>query len=318
MSEHATTMKAVRIHAFGGPETLVYEDAPRPTPEAGEVLIRIHAVGINPVDWKTRQGRGVAGKTIRFPLILGWDVSGTVAALGAGVTAFAVGDEVYGMIRFPQFGSAYAEYATAPVAHLARKPGAVDHITAAAVPLAGLTAWQALFDTADLQPGQTVLIHAAAGGVGHLAVQLAKWRGAHVIGTASARNAGLLRELGVDQIVDYTATPFEEAISQVDVALDTVGGETLARSFPVVRPGGIVVSIVDHSARDRAAGTGVRGERILVAPNADQLVELARLIDADTLRPLVETVVPLAEARSAHELSESHRTRGKIVLRVVA
>lgn len=311
-----TTMKAVRIHRYGGPETLVYEDAPLPEIDADSVLVRVHAAGVNPVDWKTRIGRGVASEMPAFPLILGWDISGTVAALGANVRGLAAGDEVYGMIGFPQMGAAYAEYAGALPAHLARKPASLDHVTAAGVPLAALTAWQALFDAADLRPGQTVLVHAAAGGVGHLAAQLARWRGARVIGTASGRNAGLLRELGVDQIIDYTAGPFEDAVAPVDLVLDTVGGETLERSFAAVRPGGQLISIVAEPSAELARERGIAARRILVEPNAAQLSEIAGLIDAGALRPLVETVLPLAEARTAQELSESGRTRGKIVLQV--
>jgi NADPH:quinone reductase-like Zn-dependent oxidoreductase len=311
-----TTMKAVRIHSYGEIDTLVYEDAPLPQIDADSLLLRIHAAGVNPVDWKTRRGRGVADERLRFPLILGWDVSGTVAALGANVRGLAAGDEVYGMIGFPELGSAYAEYASALPAHLARKPASLDHTAAAGVPLAALTAWQALFDAAQLRAGQTVLVHAAAGGVGHLAVQLARWRGARVIGTASTRNAGLLRELGVDQIIDYTAGPFEDAVDPVDLVLDTVGGETLERSFAAVRPGGQLISIVAEPSAEQARERGIRARRILVEPNAAQLAEIAGLIDAGVVRPLVETVLPLAEARAAHELSESGRTRGKIVLQV--
>jgi NADPH:quinone reductase-like Zn-dependent oxidoreductase len=313
-----TTMKAVRLHSYGAPDVLVYEDAPRPEAGPDDVLIRIYAAGVNPVDWKTRAGRGMAEGMPAFPLIVGWDVSGVVEAIGSRVTTFRPGDAVYGMIGFPEMGSAYAEYAGAPAAHLAHKPASLDHVQAAAVPLAALTAWQALFEESDLQAGQHVLIHAAAGGVGHLAVQLAKWKGAYVIGTASARNAGLLRELGVDQIIDYAGTPFEAAVRQVDVVLDTVGGDTLEHSFDVVRPGGIVTSITAHPSQERAAALGIRAGSVLVRPEATQLAELARLIDDGHVRPVVETVLPLADARTAHELSAGGHTRGKIVLRVRA
>ncbi|HEU4324714.1 MAG TPA: NADP-dependent oxidoreductase [Roseiflexaceae bacterium] len=311
------TMKAVRIHGFGGPEQLVYEDVPRPSAGAGEVLVRIHATGINPVDWKSREGRGVAAEEQTFPLILGWDVSGTVAEVGEGVAALRKGDQVYGMIRFPGWGSAYAEYASAPVSDLALKPASVDHVQAAAVPLAALTAWQALFEFADLRPGQRVLIHAAAGGVGHLAVQLAKWRGAYVIGSASARNGALVRELGADEVIDYTAAPFEQQVRDVDVVLDAVGGETLERSLAVVRPSGVLVSIVGRPDEQAAEARGVRAGWVLVRPHAEQLAQLSQLIDAGTLRVLVETVLPLPEAAEAHRQSQSGRTRGKIVLQVL-
>lgn len=310
------TMKAARIHSYGAPDVLTYEEAPRPVAEAGEVLIRVHAAGVNPVDWKTRKGMGVASDLKGLPAILGWDVAGTVEALGEGVTEFEAGDEVYGMIRFPYEGAAYAEYATAPVEDLARKPKSLDFVQAAGVPLAALTAWQALFEGAKLEAGQTVLVHAAAGGVGHIAVQLARWKGARVIGTASARNLDLVRELGAGEVIDYTAAPFESVAPQVDVVLDNVGGETLDRSFPVVRPGGVLITIAGHPSQERAAEHGIRAERVVVRPHSGQLAEMARLIDAGELKILVDTVLPLSEARAAHELSESRRARGKIVLQV--
>lgn len=309
-------MKAVRLHGYGGPEALVYADAPQPSVGAQDVLVRVHAAGINPVDWKTRAGQGVAPRVPADGGIVGWDVSGTVVARGADAGAFALGDAVYGMVQFPEMGAAYAEYVSAPAAHLAHKPAAIDHVAAASVPLAALTAWQALFDTAQLQPGQTVLIHAAAGGVGHLAVQLAKWRGARVIGTASAHNAGFLRELGVDQAIDYTSAAFEQAAGMVDVVLDTVGGSTLERSFAVVRPGGILTSIVAHPAQEQAATHGIRAQWVFVHTDGPALAQIASLIDAGHVRPYVSATFPLAQARDAHALGELRRTRGKIVLRV--
>ncbi len=312
--EKKDTMRAVRIHAYGGPEVLVYEDVARPEAAAGEVLIRVHAAGVNPADWKTRSGPARPGAML--PMILGWDVSGAVEALGHEVTEFHEGDAVYGMIRFPQAGATYAEYVAAPVAHLAHKPATIDHIHAAAVPLAGLTAWQALFEKAHLTAGQTVLILGAAGGVGHLAVQLAKSQGAYVLGTASTRNIEFLHRIGVDQAIDYTTTPLETVVHNVDVVFDTVGGEARERSLRVIKPGGTLVSIVfgRPSAEQTAAGVNVQG--MLVQPNAAQLVQIARLIDAGKVHNTVDTVLPLANARKAHELSETHRTRGKIVLRV--
>jgi NADPH2:quinone reductase len=302
------TMKASRIHSFGDRRKLVYETAPRPRPGDGEILVRVHAAGVNPVDWKTRQGLGVAETLPAFPVVLGWDVSGVVAAAGKGAMRFREGDEVYGMIRFPGMGGAYAQYATAPAGHLASKPASVDHIQAASVPLAALTAWQALFDVADLQPGQRVLIHAAAGGVGHLAVQLAKWKGAYVVGTASRRNLDFVRQLGADETFDYGASPFEDSLRDFDVVLDAVGGDIASRSYPVLRKGGTLVSIT-HS------GDAARAQ---VKPDGEQLARIADLIDAGRLRPVVETVFPLSEAGLAHELSEKGRTRGKIVLTVEA
>jgi NADPH:quinone reductase-like Zn-dependent oxidoreductase len=312
--EKKDTMKAVRIHAYGGPEVLVYEDVARPEAAAGEVLIRVHAAGVNPADWKTRSGPARPGAML--PMILGWDVSGTVEALGPEVTEFHEGDAVYGMIRFPQAGATYAEYVTAPVSQIAHKPAKIDHIHAAAVPLAGLTAWQALFEKAHLTAGQTILILGAAGGVGHLAVQLAKSQGAYVSGTASTRNIEFLHRIGVDQAIDYTTTALETAVHNVDVVFDTVGRETRERSLRVIKQGGTLVSIVfgRSSAEQAVAGVNVQG--MLVQPNAAQLAQIARLIDAGKVHITVDTVLPLANARKAHELSETHRTRGKIVLRV--
>lgn len=311
-------VKAVRIHEYGGPNVLVYEDSPRPTPAPGEVLVRVHAAGVNPVDWKTRQGSGMAGRLGGFPIILGWDVSGEIEAVGQGVEDVAVGDAVYGMVRFPQEGRAYAEYVAAPASHLAPKPHTLSHIEAAALPLAALTAWQALFDVAQLAPAQTVLIHAAAGGVGHLAVQLAKWRGASVIGTASTQNLEFVRSLGADQVVDYTSTPFEDVVRNVDVVLDTVGGETADRSFGVLKPNGLLVTITGLAPHmlDTAAQHGVRAAGMLVAPNAAQLREMMWLVDDSRLRPSVGETLPLHEAARAHMLSESRHARGKIVLHV--
>ncbi len=308
-------MNAVRIHGFGGPEQLVYEPAPRPRPKRGEVLIRVHAAGVNPVDWKTRQGEGVAGYIHGTGAILGWDVSGTVAALGPGTDAFRIGDEVFGMLRFPHPGSAYAEYATAPVTQIALKPKSLDHVHAAAVPLPALTAWQALFTVAGLKAGQRILIHGAAGGVGHLAVQLAKWKGAQVVGTTSARNAAFLRSLGAESF-DYTAAPFEKNLSGFDVVFDTVGGDAAERSFPILRKGGILVSILDKGNEVLAHKFGVRSVSMRVKTDGNGLAEIAGLIDAGALRPTVETVLALNEVRRAHELSQGGRVRGKIVLRV--
>jgi len=308
------TMMAVRIHSYGGPEVLQYEEVALPQATAGEVLLRVHAVGVNPADWKTRRGPARPGAML--PMILGWDVSGTVEALGPEVTQFQEGDAVYGMIRFPHAGATYAEYVAAPVAHIAHKPATINHIHAAAVPLVGLTAWQALFEKAHVTAGQTVLILGAAGGVGHLAVQIAKAQGAYVFGAASTRNIEFLHSIGVDQAIDYTMTPLENAVGNVDVVFDTVGGETRERSLSVIKQGGTLVSILfgRSSAEQAAAGVNVQG--MLVHPDAVQLAQIGRLIDAGKMHVTVDTVLPLADARKAHELSETHQTRGKIVLQV--
>lgn len=307
-------MKAVRIHAFGGPDVLQYEDAPKPELEPGTVLVAVHAVGINPVDWKCRQRGMIVERPL--PIILGWDISGVVEGAAPDVTKFQAGDEVYGMVGFPDLGNAYAEYLVAKPEHLALKPKHASHIEAASLPLVALTAWQALFDRGDVQAGQRVLVHAAAGGVGSIEVQLAKWKGAYVIGTASAKNADFVRSLGADEVIDYTTTRFEDAAGEADLVLDNVGGETLERSFAVVKAGGKLVSIAGNPDEAKAKVQGIHVFRFLVEPNADQLEQIAALVDAGTLKPVASTVFPLEQTRQAHELSETRHLHGKIVLQV--
>jgi NADPH:quinone reductase-like Zn-dependent oxidoreductase len=309
-------MKAVRIHTHGGLETLTYEDAPQPEPSADEVLIRVRAAGVNPVDWKIRGGFGKERFKHQMPLILGWDVAGTIEATGSEAKRFKTGDAVYGYTSLFRNG-AYAEYAIAKESEIAKKPASLDFVQAAAVPVGALTAWQALFDTAGLKANQKVLIHAAAGGVGSMAVQLAKAKGAYVIGTASARNTDFLQQLGVDEIIDYQATPFETVVRDVDVVLDAIGGDTQEHSFSVLRKGGVLVSIVAPPSEETAAKYGVKSAMTGVQPNGAQLEEITQLIDKGQVKPFVETVLPLSEARQAHEMSQSSRTRGKIVLQVV-
>ena len=310
------TMKAVSIYSYGGPDVLVYEDAPRPHPADGEVLVRVHAAGINPVDWKIREGHLKDMLHHTFPLVLGWDVSGVVEAVGSGLTRIKAGDEVFSRPDIMRDG-AYAEFIVIRESEVALKPKSIDHLHAAALPLGGLTGWQTLFDAGGLQPGQRVLIHAAAGGVGHLAVQLAKWKGAHVIGTAAERNQEFLRKLGVDQVIDYDTERFEEVIQPVDVVLDTMGGDTQARSWKVLKRGGILVSIASPPSAETAAAQGVRQAFVFTQPNAAELTEIAQLADADKLKVIVETVLPLSDATRGQELSQRGHTRGKIVLRVI-
>jgi NADPH:quinone reductase-like Zn-dependent oxidoreductase len=310
------TMKAVCIYSYGGPEVLVYEDAPRPHPGAGEVLVRVHAAGINPVDWKIREGHLKEMLHHTFPLVLGWDLSGVVESLGPETTRLKVGDEVFSRPDISRDG-AYAEFIVVKESDLAPKPKSLDHLHAAALPLASLTAWQTLFDAAGLLAGQRVLIHAAAGGVGHIAVQLAKWKGAHVIGTASVKNHAFLRKLGVDQAVDYDTERFDEVVQPVDVILDTIGGDTQARSWKVLKPGGILVSIASPPDARVATDNGVRQAFVFTQPNAAQLAEIARLADAGKLKVTVETILPLSDATRGQELSERGHGRGKIVLRVI-
>ncbi|QNT90365.1 NADP-dependent oxidoreductase [Streptomyces griseofuscus] len=307
-------MRAVVVEQWGGAESLVEREMPRPEPGLGEVLVRVHAAGVNPVDWKTR----ASGALIEWGAVpaVGWDVSGTIEAVGPGVGMFRPGDEVFGMPSFPRQAGAYAEYVVAPARHLAPKPAALTHVEAAALPLAALTAWQALVDTAGLRPGERVLVHAAAGGVGHLAVQIAKARGAYVIGTAGAAKHDLVRRLGADEVIDYRAVRFEDVVSDVDVVLDGLGAETAERSLKVLRPGGRLITLPGPddvpTARD-----GVRAVWMLVEPDHLGLREITALVERGALRPVIDTVVPLAEAAKAHEIGERGRTAGKIVLSVV-
>ncbi|GLX18875.1 NADP-dependent oxidoreductase [Streptomyces lavendulae] len=308
-------MRAVAQDGFGGPEVLGVVEVERPEPGPAEVLVRVHAAGVNPTDSWHRATGGLAGVPVR----LGWDVSGVVEAVGIGVTTLAPGDEVFGMPRHPVPAGTYAEYVTSPARHLVRKPAALSHVEAAALPLAALTAWQALVDTAGVRPGQRVLVHAAAGGVGHLAVQIAKARGAYVIGTARAAHHEFLRALGADELVDYTAVDFGTAVEPVDVVVDAVGGEYGPRSLRVLRPGGIVVSLASPAEARLAKAARPLGVRaVFMAVEADQagMREIAALVEAGRLRPEVAAVLPLELAGKAHELSDGRRTRGKIVLTV--
>ncbi len=309
------TMKAVRIHAYGGPEVLVYEDAPRPEPEPGQVLIRVHAAGINPIDYKIRAGSAKNWLKHMLPLIPGWDVSGVIEVTADGASHLEVGGEVYGMLDFRRDG-AYADYVTAPAAIIARKPASLDHVRAAAVPLAALAAWQCLFDLAGLSAGQTILVHGAAGGVGHYVVQLAKWKGAKVIGTAADPDADFVRGLGADEVIDYEAQRFEQAVGDVDVVFDPIGGELQRLSWQVLKKGGVLVSTLGISSPEVAAEFDVRGEGLSVRPDSTELTAIAELIDEGRIKPAVTAVFPLAEAAKAHTLLESGQARGKVVLKV--
>jgi len=309
------TMKAVRIHSYGGPEVLVHEEVPRPQPEQGEVLVRVKAAAVNPVDWKIREGYLKEMLPHSLPLTMGWDVSGVVEETGPGVTRFKIGDEVFSRPDLLRNGT-YAEYVVIKETEVAFKPESVDHLHAAAIPLAGTTAWKSLIEAAGVAPGQKVLIHGAAGGVGSYAVQLAKWRGAHVIATASIHNHDYLHGLGADEVVDYRAHRFEESVHDVDTVFDTIGGETQERSWRVLKKGGILVSIVAPPSEETAAAHGVRQAFVFIQPDAAVLAQLAMLVDARKLRTYVEKVLPLYEARQAQELSQEGHVRGKIVLKV--
>lgn len=313
---NVNTMRAISQDVLGGPEVLKEVEVQRPAPRPNEVLVRVRAAGLNPTDWKHRDNGGFLGEP---PFVLGWDVSGVVEAVGIGVVRFQPGDEVFGMLSYPFGHGSHAEYVTAPARVFAHKPASVDHIQAGALPLVSLTAWQALVEYADVQPGQRVLIHAAAGGVGHVAVQIAKARGAHVIGTASAGKHEFLRGLGADEVIDYRETDFAEAVKDVDVVLDTLGGETSVRSLGVLRPGGVVVSILPVGSDDfyeEAERLGVRALRMLVDSDRADLRAIADLVDKGQLRAEIAGTFPLADAAEAHALGDTGRTAGKLVLTI--
>lgn len=310
----AATMRAISQDAHGGPEVLKEVRLPRPVPGLSQILVAVHAAGVNPTDWKHR-GDGLFLDSL--PLVLGWDVSGVVEAVGYGVTLFKPGDEVFGMLPYPYGVGSHAEYVTAPARAFTHKPAGIDHIQAGALPLAALTAYQAIVDTADVRPGQRVLIHAAAGGVGHLAVQIAKSRGAHVIGTASAPKHDFVRSLGADEVIDYRTTDFAEVLADIDMVLDPLSGDTRSRSLGVLRPGGTLVSLLPGTDPDesaKAAARGVRVETLLVEADHAGMSAVAELVAAGSLRAHVEATFPLADAAKAHALGETDRTTGKIVL----
>ncbi|MDF2389071.1 NADP-dependent oxidoreductase [Nostoc ellipsosporum NOK] len=308
-------MRAVIQNSLGGPEVLVMSDQPDPSPRAGEVLVRVKAAGINPVDGAVRAGHyPLLGEP---PFILGWDISGTVEALGAGVTGFKVGEEVFGMPRFPKQAAAYAELAAVPADEIAPKPKGADHIQAGALPLAGLTAWQGLVRHGGLKQGQRVLIHAGAGGVGHLAVQIAKARGAYVIATASPDKLDFVRKLGADEVIDYTKGDFTSQVRDIDLVLEPVGGDHADRSLKVLKRGGVLVSLltVNDTTRADASSRGIRVERMSVVPDREGLIELARLIEANKLVVHVARTFPLDQAGAAHAFLAT-RPIGKVALTI--
>jgi NADPH:quinone reductase-like Zn-dependent oxidoreductase len=304
-------MKAIVINAYGNEDVLNYVDVERPEPKADEVLVKVHVAGVNQIDWKIRDG---AGKRmgLKLPISLGSEIAGTIEKIGSDVSNFREGDAVYGIIT----SGGYAEYAIAKIGEMVTKPQSLDFENAAAIPLGALTAWQAMFDLANLSSGQRILITAAAGGVGSLAVQLAKAKGAFVIGMASGRNEQFVRDLGADEFVDYTKQPFEEVVKDVDVVFDTVGGDTFERAFHTLKKGGFLVTAVQFPSEEKAQEFGVRAERVYCKPNAEQLAAIGKLVDEGRLKANVSTVLPLSEVKQAHQLSQSGRTRGKIVLQV--
>ncbi|PLK43224.1 NADP-dependent oxidoreductase [Emticicia sp. TH156] len=312
-------MKAIVLKEFGGVENFSIENLPLPALNENEVLVEVKAVSINPVDAKTRAGKAMAGRLkTESPVILGWDISGVVTRTGSEVTTFKVGDEVFGMVNFPGHGKAYAEYVAAPAAHLTLKPGNITHEEAAAATLAALTAWQALHTHSKIKPNDRVLIHAAAGGVGHFAVQLAKHLGAYVIGTASAINKEFVLSLGADEYFDYKAQPFEEVINNIDIVLDTVGGNNIERSFEVVKKGGTVITLPSNTSDgivEKAKEKGINGFFFLVQSNGEDMQQIASLLESETLKAHVSGIYNFGQIGKAHQQIETGSTKGKIVIK---
>jgi NADPH:quinone reductase-like Zn-dependent oxidoreductase len=312
-AEEKPTMRAVVAHEYGAPEVLKLEQVPRPEPHEDEALVRMIASAVNPADPLTLSGKYAKEFGTHLPLIPGYDIAGVVEKTGANVTKLKVGDAVYG---YPTFGGGWADYATVKEWEVAGKPKSLNFVEAAAVPMGALTAWQALVDVAKLQPGQTILIHGGSGGVGSFAIQIAKARGARAIATASTANQDLLKQLGADVAVDYTKTRFEDVAKDVDAVLDPVGKDTLARSYAVVKKGGIVMSLVARPDPAELEKHGIRGAGISVHPDAGDLTEIAQLIDAGKIKPIVTEVLPLTDAVKAQQQAATHHTRGKVVLRI--
>jgi len=308
-------MKAMVVHEFGGPEVMKYEDAPRPEPKDDEILVRVMAAAVNPVDSYVRQGMFAKRGMDNRPAIIGYDISGVVEKTGANAKKFKAGDKVYSYLSVMR-GGGYAEFAIAKESETALKPKNINFEEAAAVPLAATTAWQSLVDEAKLNAGQTVLVHGGSGGVGSFAIQIAKARGAKVIATASTAHQDLLKQLQVDQAIDYTTTKFEDMVKDVDVVLNCARAEALARSYGVVKKGGIIVSITDEPDQTECAKHGIRGFRLGAHPDANVLEELTKLIEAGKMKPIVSQTLPLADASKAHQQIETHHTLGKIVLKV--
>jgi NADPH:quinone reductase-like Zn-dependent oxidoreductase len=329
-------MKAIRFHEFGGPEVLRFENAPMPEVQPGEVLVRVKAVGLNPPDWYLRDGYKALPPewrpAVSFPAIPGSDISGIVEAVAPDVTTFSPGDEVFGMVRFPSFGEslAYAEYVSAPASDLAIKPRGLDHVHAAAVPMSGLTAWQYLIDLGHEEPnplqpgrhvpvplaGKNVMINGAGGGVGHLALQLAKHKGARVISVASGRHEAFLRDLGTDHFIDYTKVKAEDTERDLDLVVDAVGGPAASRFLRTIRSGGALFPIfpLGFAAHDEAVDLGVTVSATQVRSNGTQLADFSRLLDTGTIKVAIDSTYPLSDAAAAHARAEAGHIQGKIVL----
>lgn len=311
-------MKAIILRGFGGVENLEKTELPLPLPADNEVLVKIKAFSINPVDIKTRLGRGHAARLKEFnPIILGWDISGIITAIGKSASLFRTGDEVFGMINFPGHGKGYAEYVAAPEAHLALKPSSISHEEAAAASLAALTAWQIIKEKVRIKQGDRVLVHSAAGGVGHFAVQMAKHLGAYVVGTASGANRDFVTGLGASELIDYTEKPFEDAVHDIDFVLDSMGGEYIDRSLKVLKPNGIIISIpsgMSESVKEKASAKGITGDTFRVQSDGRNMRELADMLDKGILKAHVSKVFSIDDIQLAHLQIESGKTRGKIVV----
>ena len=309
-------MKAIQIHKFGGPEVLKYEDAIKPKPHADEVLIKVFASGVNPADWKMREGHAKGRFPVKFPLIPGWDVSGEIEQVGNNIMNFRKGDEVYSR-QDPTKNGTYAEYVVVKANLVNLKPKCISHERAAAVPLAGLTAWQALFDHGNLQQGQKVLIHAASGGVGTFAVQFAKWKGAYVIGTTSKENIDFVKQLGADEVIDYKNEKFENKLKDIDLVIDLIGGDTQKRSLKVIKKGGRLITTVQPENQEAAKAKNIHVEGFMALSIPEELEQIKQLIDSGKVKPVVAEIMPLKDAAKAQKLSEEGHIRGKIVLQVV-
>ena len=308
-------MKAIVVHNYGGLVVLKYEDTRRPEPKEDQILVRVIAAGVNPVDASIRSERGAKFFGITLPFIPGYDIAGVVEKTGAKIAKFKPGDSVYAYLSLKD-GGGYAEYAVATEVEAAPKPKSIRFVEAAGVPVVALTAWQALIDTAKLSVGQTVLIHGGSGGVGSFAIQIAKARGAKVIATASTANQDLLKQLGADVAIDYTKQKFEDVAKDVDVVLDSVGKDTLARSYGVVKKGGFIVTLVSRLDQAELDKHGIRGASLSVNPDSSELAEIGKLIDANKIKVIVSQTFPLSEAMKAQEQVATGHTRGKIVLKV--
>jgi NADPH:quinone reductase-like Zn-dependent oxidoreductase len=305
-----TTMQAIQARDYGEPEVLVLEQTRRPDPNADQVLIRLKAAGVNPADWKYRSGMYKQFMPLQFPWTPGMEASGIIEAVGANVTTLKKGDEVYGIVT-----GGYAEYALAQASDVQPKPASLTFEQAAAIPVGALTAWGAVLDAANVEAGQHILVHGAAGGVGAFAVQLAKWKGAHVTGTASAANLKFVRSLGAEDVIDYNATRFETVLKDVDAVIDTVGGDLPERSFQVIRPGGIFVTVAARLAEEVGKAQSIRAVNAGRA-STDKLKQISELVETKKLKPVTGVLFPLSEARQAQELSQTGHGRGRILLQI--